>query len=84
MLGLLGLLEGVLCFLALLEGGLNHGVPHARRSERSADYTVFFANLFQEFTIINIQKHAIHFPMFFPINHGGGDRYVEGDLLTFG
>ena len=37
LLGLLGLLDGVLCFLALLEGGLNHGVSHARRSERSAD-----------------------------------------------
>ena len=37
LLGLQGLLEGVFGFLALLEGGLNHGVPHARRSERSAD-----------------------------------------------
>ena len=37
LLGLLGLLEGVLCFLALLEGGLKHVVSHARRSERSAD-----------------------------------------------
>ena len=37
LLGLLCLLEGVFGFLALLEGSLNHGVPHARRSERSAD-----------------------------------------------
>ena len=32
LLGLLGLLEGVLCFLTLLEGGLKHVVSHARRS----------------------------------------------------
>ena len=38
LLGLIGLLEGVFGFLALLEGGVNHGVYHARRSGRSADY----------------------------------------------
>ena len=38
MLSLLGLLAGVFGFLALLEGGLNHVVLHARRSERSADF----------------------------------------------
>ena len=37
LLGLLGLLEGMFGFLALLGGGLNHVVSHARRSERSAD-----------------------------------------------
>ena len=37
LLGLHGLLEGVFGFPALLEGGLNHVCPHARRSERSAD-----------------------------------------------
>ena len=38
LLGLLVLLEGVIGCLALLEGGLNHVVPHARRSDRSAEY----------------------------------------------
>ena len=37
LLGLLGLLEGVLSFSALLEGGLDHGVPYVRRSERLTD-----------------------------------------------
>ena len=36
LLSLLGLLEGVFGFVVLLEGGLNLGVSHARRSERSA------------------------------------------------
>ena len=36
MLGLLGLLYGVFGFLAALEGGLNHVVLQARRSESSA------------------------------------------------
>ena len=40
LLGLLGLLEGVFGFLALFEGGFNHGVPHVRRSERSGDFDV--------------------------------------------
>ena len=38
LLGLLGLLEVVSGFLALLEGGLNHGVPHAQRSEWSVEF----------------------------------------------
>ena len=42
LLGLLGLLEAVLCFLALLEGGLKHGVPHARRQDGSADIFIDF------------------------------------------
>ena len=37
LLWLLGLLEGLIGFLASLDGGLKDGVPHARRSERSAD-----------------------------------------------
>ena len=41
LLGLLGLLGGVLCFLALLQGGLNHVVSHARRSDRPADFYRF-------------------------------------------
>ena len=35
---LLGLLGLVLGFLVLLEGGLKHVAPRARRSERSSDY----------------------------------------------
>ena len=31
LLGLLGLLEGAFGFLSLLEGALNHVIPHARR-----------------------------------------------------
>ena len=37
LLGLLGLLESVIAFLALLEGGSNHVVYLDRRLERSAD-----------------------------------------------
>ena len=44
LLDLLGLLEGVLRFLALLEGGLKHGVPHTRRLERSADLPMLSFN----------------------------------------
>ena len=40
LLGSLALLEGVFCVLALLEGGLNHVVSHARRPETSADMAV--------------------------------------------
>ena len=39
LLGLPGLLEGEFDFMILLEGGLNHGVSHVRRSDKSADKT---------------------------------------------
>ena len=51
LLGLLGLLEEVFGFLALLEGGLNHVDYHARRSERSADFKIFEISKFQNFKI---------------------------------
>ena len=44
LLGLLGLLEGVLCFLALLEGGLKHVVSHARRSGEVGGYYLRLIN----------------------------------------
>ena len=37
LLGLLILLEGVFGFLALLERGLNHVVPHAQRQDGSVE-----------------------------------------------
>ena len=37
LLGLLRSMEGLLGFLAVLEGGLDHVVSHVRRSERLAD-----------------------------------------------
>ena len=43
LLGFVGLVEGMIGFLSLLDGGLNHGVHHARRSERSADWCVVLA-----------------------------------------
>ena len=47
LLGLQGLLEGVFCFLALLGGGLNHGVSHARRSDRSVVSSVHKHRIFK-------------------------------------
>ena len=49
LLGLLGLQEGLFGFLASLEGGMNHVVPHARHSERTADFS-------EEFQFCKVEK----------------------------